>query len=151
MKIWVINGPNLNLLGSREPEKYGYASLLDLEAELMASFPEVDFHFFQSNHEGELIDWVQQASPVNALIINPGGFAHTSVALSDALTACSTYKIEVHITHIFSREVFRRQSITALGVDASIAGAGTQGYHLAVRLALQVAGPWPSVNGAGSR
>ncbi len=130
MEIWVINGPNLNLLGSREPEKYGHTTLAQLESELQSAFPEIQFRFFQSNHEGELIDWVQQAAQAKALIINPGGFAHSSVALSDALTACATYKVEVHITHIFSREEFRRQSITALGVNASIAGAGTQGYHL---------------------
>jgi len=147
MEIWVINGPNLNLLGSREPEKYGHSSLPELESELQTAFPEILFRFFQSNHEGQLIDWVQQASQADALIINPGGFAHTSVALSDALTACTTYKIEVHITHIFSREEFRRQSITALGVHASIAGAGVQGYHLGVRLAFQAKGIWPSVNG----
>lgn len=147
MEVWVINGPNLNLLGSREPEKYGTATLSDLESDLVTAFPQVTFRFFQSNHEGDLIDWVQQSHQVSAIIINPGGFAHTSVALSDALAACSTYKVEVHITHIFSREEYRRQSLTAIGVNASIAGAGTQGYHLAVRLALQTAQVWPSVNG----
>jgi 3-dehydroquinate dehydratase-2 len=147
MEIWVINGPNLNLLGSREPEKYGHTTLAQLESELQSAFPEIHLRFFQSNHEGELIDWVQQAAQAKALIINPGGFAHSSVALSDALVACATYKVEVHITHIFSREEFRRHSITALGVNASIAGAGTQGYHLGLRLALQACGLWPTVNG----
>jgi 3-dehydroquinate dehydratase-2 len=147
MEIWVINGPNLNLLGSREPEKYGIGTLADLESDLVSAFPQVTFRFFQSNHEGDLIDWVQKSASVSALIINPGGFAHTSVALSDALAANPTYKIEVHITHIFSREEYRRQSLTAIGVNASIAGAGTQGYHLAVRLALQTKAIWPSVNG----
>ncbi len=119
MEIWVINGPNLNLLGSREPEKYGHTTLAQLESELQSAFPEIQFRFLQSTTRARA-HRVQQAAQAKN-IINPGGFAHSSVALSDALTACATYKVREFTLPYFFLERFRRASITALGVNASIA------------------------------
>jgi 3-dehydroquinate dehydratase-2 len=133
MKIKVINGPNLNLLGTREIELYGKNSLQDLHHWLKSEFPLVDFFFSQSNHEGEIIDEIQQCIQNEySIIINPGGFSHTSVAIYDALLNITFPKIEVHITNIHQRESFRHNSITAQACDGVIAGLGCKGYHLAV-------------------
>lgn len=135
MKLIVLNGPNLNLLGSREPERYGSDSLASLESSLTTQFPNAQFTFFQSNHEGELIDMLQGAEEAGAVgvILNPGGFTHTSVAIRDAIAAIRTPVVEVHITNIASRETFRHVSITSGPTVGQISGFGVTGYELAVR------------------
>jgi len=135
MKILVINGPNLNLLGSREPNIYGrqdYAALLDGLAAL-AQAKEIEIDTFQSNSEGALIDRIHAASGVyDGLVINPGGYTHTSVALLDALKAVPLPAIEVHLSNVAAREEFRRISITAQGCIGQISGLGFDAYYLAV-------------------
>lgn len=133
MYIKVINGPNLNMLGMREPEIYGAKKLSDIEAQLKNQFPEHRFLFFQSNIEGELINSIQQSldEKVVGIIINPGGYSHTSVAIADAIRAIGIPCIEVHISHIYSREQYRQELITAGACKGLIAGLGTSGYALA--------------------
>ncbi|HYE56896.1 MAG TPA: type II 3-dehydroquinate dehydratase [Rhodothermales bacterium] len=135
-RILVLNGPNLNLLGQREPAVYGTGTLTDLEAELRAAFPEVDFVFAQSNHEGALIDRMHEARTDGTLgvVMNPGGFSHTSVALRDAVASIAPVPVvEVHLSNVHAREPFRHRLITAGACVGSIAGLGRAGYHLAVR------------------
>ena len=133
MRIQVINGPNLNLLGEREPAVYGKQSLNDLLTLLKSNFPNIDFHFIQSNHEGEIIDCIQMCNQNQIpIVINPGGYSHTSVAIHDALKMSKVPKIEVHITNIHQREHFRQHSITAMACNGVIAGLGFNGYCLAV-------------------
>lgn len=134
MKLLVLNGPNLNLLGSREPDTYGNVNLETIEQELEQAFPDVSFDFFQSNHEGELIDRLQKSGSdgTNGVIFNPGGYSHTSVALRDAVAATETPVIEVHISNIAARESFRHLSITAGAAIGQISGLGVMGYHMAV-------------------
>lgn len=138
MKIFVLNGPSLNLLGSREPEIYGHETLSELEQNLRDAFPETDFIFFQSNHEGELIDRLHQAQTEDAagVVLNAAGFTHTSIALRDAISAISPPVIEVHISNIHAREDFRHRSLTAGACVGQISGLGRTGYHLAVRYLL---------------
>lgn len=135
MRIVVINGPNLNLLGSREPEIYGSKTLADVETELREAFPDVSLEFIQSNSEGELVDAVQKAARDEAggIILNGAAFTHTSVALRDAVAFCDIPVVEVHISNIHAREDFRRRSLTAEVARGVITGLGTDGYHLAVR------------------
>ena len=133
--VLVLNGPNLNLLGSREPEIYGYETLSDVavlcERAAVALGIAVDFR--QSNSESELVDWVQEARSKHAgIIINAGAFTHTSVALLDALTASNLPIIEVHLSNIFRREEFRRHSYVSLAARGVICGLGPQGYELAL-------------------
>lgn len=129
MKILVLNGPNLNLLGNREREHYDTFTLTDVEIELKKVFPEFYFEFFQSNHEGELIDKIQSAdSYFNGIIINPGGFSHTSVAIRDALIISKAVKVEVHISNLAAREEFRKTLITASACDGYISGFKLHGY-----------------------
>jgi 3-dehydroquinate dehydratase-2 len=138
-RILVINGPNLNLLGKREPEIYGHKTLADLEKELTLAFPDLELHFFQSNHEGDLIDKIQEqvgAPSVKGIVLNPGAYTHTSIALLDALKALSIPVIEVHLSNIHAREEFRRHSVTAQAAKGIIAGLGFDGYKLAVRYLL---------------
>jgi 3-dehydroquinate dehydratase II len=133
MNIEIINGPNLNLLGKREPEKYGYASFDDYLLKLRSWFPEFSFSYFQSNIEGELIDEIQKSdNKFDGIILNAGGYTHTSVAITDAIAAVSTPVIEVHITNIAAREEFRHTSLIARNCRGSIAGFGLDSYRLAV-------------------
>ena len=130
-KILIIDGPNLNLLGSREPEIYGTETLDSIYAGLNARFPEIQFERFQSNHEGALIDRLQQAD-FDGAVFNPGAFSHYSIALRDCITAIKPTVIEVHISNIAAREEFRRLSVIAPVCRGSISGLGTIGYSLAV-------------------
>ena len=135
MSIYLINGPNLNLLGSREPEIYGYETLGGIEQKCAkhAESLKIELIFRQSNHEGTLIDWVQEAGAKGAgTIINPGGLTHTSVALRDSLSAISIPKIELHLSNPHSREEFRQKSFVSGVVDGIICGFGAQGYLLAL-------------------
>ncbi len=132
---YVLNGPNLNLLGTREPEIYGRDSLADIERASgeTAKGLGLTIDFRQTNTEGVLIDWVQEAGAKGAgLIINPGGYTHTSVALLDALTAVKIPKIELHLSNIHAREEFRQRSVTASAADGVIMGFGAVGYGLAL-------------------
>lgn len=133
--VFVLNGPNLNLLGSREPAIYGTATLADVEAaaKARAATLALTLDFRQTNHEGVLVDWVQEAGKSAAgLILNPGAYTHASIALHDALRAAGRPKIELHLTNTLAREPFRRISLVSPAVDAVIAGLGTDGYVLAL-------------------
>ncbi len=134
--IYVLNGPNLNLLGTREPEHYGRATLKDVEklCRAAAKGHKLEVEFRQSNHEGQLIDWIHEAGAKKAagLLINPGGLTHTSVSLRDAIAAVELPVIEVHISNIFARERFRHFSHVAPVAKASLCGFGIQGYALAI-------------------
>ena len=135
LTVLVLNGPNLNLLGSREPEIYGYETLGDVAAlcEGAAGPLGIAVDFRQSNSESELVNWVQEARSSHAgIIINAGAFTHTSVALLDALTASNLPIIEVHLSNIFRREEFRRHSYVSLAARGVICGLGPQGYELAL-------------------
>ena len=134
--IYVLNGPNLNLLGTREPETYGRATLADVEALCRTTAAKYGFavEFRQSNHEGELIDAIHEAGATKAagLLINAGGYTHTSIAIHDALTSVKVPAIEVHISNVFARERFRRHSFIARAAVASLCGFGIDGYALAI-------------------
>ena len=135
----VLHGPNLNLLGQREPEHYGSFTLEMLEKDLRQAFPEHEFDFLQSNHEGVLIDAIQQAnSAYDAIILNAGGFSHTSVALADALKLNTIPVVEVHISNVLAREAFRHVALLAPFVKGVISGFGRQGYFLAVQALTQI-------------
>ena len=161
MKIVIVNGPNLNLLGKREPSIYGTRSMEQVLVEIQRAYPEVHFEYRQSNHEGDLIDWVQEmgvahrledaylqavdsrlATPVDrplgcsrdikGIVLNAGGYTHTSVALRDAVACCQVPVVEVHISNIAEREEFRRVSLLTDVCAHSIIGHGTEGYKEAV-------------------
>ena len=135
MRILILNGPNLNLLGKRDNQHYGNLSLDKLAEILKEEFPKHKLTFFQSNIEGELIDQIQNSTKeFDALIINPGGYAHTSVAIRDALADVSLQKIEVHLSHLAKREDFRQNLITATGCDGYISGFKEYSYIAAVYL-----------------
>ena len=134
MKLAIINGPNLNLLGSREPSIYGAESFDDFFNRLRAQF-DVELTYFQSNVEGELINELQR-SDFDGFIINAGGYTHTSVALRDCILAISAPVVEVHISNIHARETFRHESLLAPVCEGSIIGLGLEGYSLAVRFLL---------------
>ena len=134
--IFIINGPNLNLLGKREPEIYGGETLDEINQKIahLAIELGVQCRFMQSNSEGELICYIHKAiNEADAIIINPAGYTHTSIALLDALKAAPIPKVEVHLSNIHSREDFRKVSITAAGCTGSISGLGADGYLLALR------------------
>lgn len=146
MRIFILNGPNLDMLGSREPEKYGPQTLQDLEDVIQSTYPSHIFTFFQNNHEGNIIEQLHELAnqpEAEGLIANFAGFTHSSVAIRDALHMLTIPKIEVHITNIHARESFRHQSITAGACDGVIAGFGFNSYLLAVR-ALELMGRTPS-------
>jgi len=140
MKILIINGPNLNLLGQREPEIYGSASLKDINAEISKEARQYNFNpeYLQSNYEGEIIDWLQNAAAENfsGIIINPAAFTHTSVAIRDAFLAVALPFIEIHLTNIHAREAFRAHSYFSDIAQGVIAGLGAQGYALALKAAI---------------
>lgn len=134
LRLLILNGPNLNLLGVREPAVYGSATLDDLERDLMDAFPDVHLEFFQSNHEGALIDrlHVAREERMHGVVFNPGGYTHTSVALRDAIAATGLRVIEVHISNIHAREAFRHTSLLAPVCVGAIAGLGLYGYRAAL-------------------
>jgi 3-dehydroquinate dehydratase-2 len=137
MRIAIINGPNLNLLGTREPEVYGSQTFGQYYEELQAKYPAVTFSYFQSNIEGELIDELQRVGfSSDGIILNPGGYTHTSVGIGDAIAAIKAPVIEVHISNIHAREEFRRISHVSAKAKGTIAGLGLKGYELAVRFFL---------------
>ena len=132
-KIAIINGPNLNLLGKREPGVYGNQSFEEYFKELKAKFPEVEFHYYQSNVEGELINELQRVGfSYDGIIMNPGGYTHTSVAIGDAIAAITTPVVEVHISNVHAREEFRKLSHVSAKAAGSIIGLGLKGYELGV-------------------
>ncbi len=134
MKIAIINGPNLNLLGKREPGIYGNQGFDEYYTELQSKFPEVAFSYFQSNVEGELINELQRVGfDFQGIVMNPGGYTHTSVAIGDAIAAIKTPLIEVHISNVHAREDFRKLSHVSAKAAGSIIGLGLKGYELAVR------------------
>lgn len=137
-RIFVINGPNLNMLGTRQPEIYGSDTLADIEADCRkkAAALDLEVEFFQSNHEGEIVTAVQQArGRFDAIVINPAAYSHTSVAIPDALLACDMPVVEVHLSNIHRREEFRRFSYVSKVADGVICGFGKQGYLLALEAA----------------
>ena len=133
MKIAIINGPNLNLLGKREPEVYGKESFNSFFYNLELAFPNVIFKYFQSNIEGELINEIQDCGfSFDGIILNPAGYTHTSVAIGDAVAAIPATVVEVHISNIFAREEFRKHSYVSAKCAGVISGLGLKGYELAV-------------------
>lgn len=140
MKILVLNGPNLNLLEQRDSSVYGGIGLERIEADLKQEYPEQEFVFRQSNLEGELITWIQQAvgEGFTGLIANFGGYSHTSVAIRDALELCSIPKVEVHLSNLHARESFRHESITAAKMNGMIAGFGPMVYSLGVKALFRI-------------
>jgi 3-dehydroquinate dehydratase-2 len=133
MRIAIINGPNLNLLGKREPEVYGKQNFEQYFEDLQKKYAEVKFSYYQSNVEGELINKLQEFGfTYDGIIINPGGYTHTSVAIGDAIAAITTPVIEVHISNVHAREEFRKISHVSAKCKGTIAGLGLKGYQLAV-------------------
>jgi len=134
VKILIINGPNLNLLGKREPEIYGSDSFEDFFGKLKEKYPDMTLEYYQSNVEGELINKIQEVGfDYEAILINAGGYTHTSVAISDAIAAVSTPVLEVHISNIYKREEFRHKSIISKECVGMIAGLGLMGYDLGIQ------------------
>jgi 3-dehydroquinate dehydratase II len=134
--VYVLNGPNLNLLGKRQPEIYGRETLADVEAgcRRLAQELGLEIRFHQSNREHEIIDWIHEArETAGGIVINPAAFTHTSVAILDALNTFEPPVVEVHISNVHRRESFRHHSYVSLRADGVIAGCGTQGYELAIR------------------
>lgn len=134
MKITIINGPNLNLLGTREPTLYGNQTFEDYYALLKQKYPHISFQYYQSNIEGELIDCLQKEGfSSDGIILNPGGYTHTSVAIGDAIAAITTPVVEVHISNVHAREEFRKLSHVSAKCKGTISGLGLKGYELAVQ------------------
>ena len=134
MKIIIINGPNLNLLGKREPEIYGTETFENYFEKLKRDFTEIQLEYFQSNVEGEIINKLQEVGfSYDGIILNPGGYTHTSVAIADAIATIKAPVVEVHISNIFAREEFRKNLITATTVKGLISGFGLESYTLAVQ------------------
>lgn len=132
-KIEIINGPSLNLIGHREPEIYGHTTMEEMVARLRAQFPEEEIGYYQSNVEGEIINRLQEVGfTANGIILNAGGYSHTSVAIRDAVAAITTPVIEVHISNIYAREEFRRHSLLSEVCQGVICGLGLEGYRYAL-------------------
>jgi 3-dehydroquinate dehydratase-2 len=139
MQIEIINGPNLNLLGKREPEKYGHSSFEDYLLVLKSRFPEIEFTYYQSNIEGEIINEIQKSGfSSDGIILNAGGYTHTSVSITDAIASITSPVIEVHITNIASREEFRHSSLIGKNCYGSISGFGLDSYRLAVEALIEI-------------
>jgi 3-dehydroquinate dehydratase II len=140
MKVLILNGPNLNLLDQRPNEHYGSLSMDEIDSAVRKEFPNHQFKFFQSNNEGELIDKIQSTHKTfDGLIINPGGYSHTSVAIKDALEICSIPKVEVHISNLAARETFRHTMLTASSCDGYISGFREKSYLAAIYLLEKIA------------
>lgn len=142
MRILVINGPNLNLLGKREPSLYGTTTFWDIENQLKKKFPDVIIEYFQSNSEGALIDHIHKAvdGGFDGLAINPGAYAHYSYAIRDAISTLKIPVVEVHMTNVYAREEFRHQSVIAPVCRGVVAGFGAMSYLLAVQFLVEAAG-----------
>jgi 3-dehydroquinate dehydratase-2 len=137
-KIAIINGPNLNLLGKREPDVYGSEGFDSFFAQLQKEFAEIELSYFQSNIEGELINAIQEAgNTADGIILNPAGYTHTSVAIGDAIAAIKVPVVEVHISNIHAREEFRKLSHVSAKAKGTIAGLGLEGYKLALQFFLK--------------
>jgi 3-dehydroquinate dehydratase-2 len=137
MRIQVINGPNLNLLGQREPEIYGYDTLASIETACrkLTDAAGYGLEFLQSNHEGQIVDWIQAArGQVDVLVINAGAYTHTSVAIHDALRAYEGYVVELHVSNPHARETFRHHSFISAAADAVVVGLGAQGYERVIEM-----------------
>lgn len=133
MNILIINGPNLNLLGKREPEVYGYQTFEDFLSVIKSEYPSINFTFFQSNVEGELINKLHEMGfSIDGIILNAGAYTHTSIGISDAISGISSPVIEVHISNIYAREEYRHQSLMAKNCVGVITGFGLDSYKLAV-------------------
>ena len=144
MKILILNGPNLNRLGTRKPEIYGSRTMAQILLEIQRNWPDVHFVYKQSNHEGDLIDWIQEANgeglEAKGIVLNAGGYSHTSVALRDAVEESEVPVVEVHISDIHAREPFRNTDLLADVCARTIIGHGTDGYKEAVEHILSFAG-----------
>jgi 3-dehydroquinate dehydratase II len=139
MKITIINGPNLNLLGKREPEKYGHSSFEEFSLVLKKRFPDIIFEYFQSNIEGKIIDEIQNSGfSSDGIVLNAGGYTHTSVAIADAIASVKTAVVEVHITNIAAREEYRHTSLIGRSCIGSISGFGLDSYRLAVEALIEI-------------
>ena len=139
MKIIIINGPNLNLLGKREPEKYGHTSFEDFLFILKRRFPDITIEYFHSTIEGEIINEIQKSGfSYDGIILNAGGYTHTSVAITDAIASVSTPVIEVHITNIAAREEFRNTSLIGRNCAGSITGFGLDSYRLGIEAIIEI-------------
>jgi len=135
MKIIIINGPNLNLLNKRDKSIYSLLTIDEIVSQIKVEFPEIEIESYQSNIEGEIVTWIQQAdSGFDGMIINPGAYAHTSIAIKDALEICNIAKIEVHLSHLANREDFRQNLITAQSTNGYISGFKENSYLAAVYL-----------------
>lgn len=138
MKILIINGPNLNLLGKREPEIYGSMSFEEYFENLKEKFPEIDLQYYQSNIEGNLIDKIHEVGfSFDGILLNAGGYTHTSVAISDAIASVKTPVLEIHISNIYKREEFRHKSIISKECIGMISGLGLLGYELGINYFLK--------------
>ena len=134
MKLIIINGPNLNLLGKREPEIYGSESFEDFMGQLKAQFPKIDLEYYQSNIEGELIDKLHEVGfDYDGIVLNAGAYTHTSIGIGDAVKAIETPVVELHISNVHSREDFRHKSFIAANAKGVIFGFGLKGYQLAIQ------------------
>ncbi len=134
MKLLIINGPNLNLLGSREPEIYGEETFEEYLLILQQEFPTITINYFQSNHEGEIIDKLHEANyDYEGVVLNAGAYTHTSIAIRDAISAIESPVVEVHISNVYAREKFRQKSYLSAVCEGVIVGLGMRGYELAVR------------------
>lgn len=139
-KILIVNGPNLNLLGVRQPEIYGHTGLTDIIAGLVTLFPDIEIEHFQSNHEGDIIDRLHEVGFDNdyiGIVLNAGAYTHTSLAIADAIAAISRPVVEVHLSNIFAREEIRHRSLVAAVCKGSVSGFGAKSYELAIRALLK--------------